>query len=46
MVLKFCFEITCMPCAREAMRHYMEVARRCYEQGRGVIEAKLVELDS
>lgn len=46
VVLRFRFEITCITSAQKAMRHYMEVARRCYEQGRGVTAVKLVELDS
>ena len=44
--LKFQYEIRCTPDSVEAMKHYMEVARRCYEQGRGVIEVKLISMDS
>lgn len=44
MVLRFQYEIRCTAASADAMGHYMEVARKCYEQGRGVIEAKLIQL--
>ena len=41
VVLKAQYEIRCTRESASAMKHFMEVARRCYEQGRGVMEVKL-----
>ena len=45
MVLKFMYEIRCTRGSASAMKHFMDVARRCYEQGRGVMEVKLETID-
>lgn len=45
MELIFVYRIRCTRESVDAMKHYMEVARKCYEQGRGVIEITLEMID-
>ena len=45
MVLKFQYEVRCTPDMAEPMKHFMEVAGKCYEQAKDVMEVRLTIID-